>query len=108
MKLEDNKIKDLVSSVQFEPPRAIERKINYAIKEALSRKQSKPRWFYKVLVPVAMGIIFALLMVYPPQKSNQPRKQQISEIRTEFHIKDKNIKIIWIQTNNFKLRRTKT
>ncbi len=32
----------------------------------------------------------------------------IDEIRTEFELKDKNIKIIWFQKKDFKLRRTKS
>jgi hypothetical protein len=108
----DEKISGLVRSVEIEVPPAVEARI----REAAEKIRPRPRFFgwrparvywrrqarLLVLVPCAAAIIIlaALLLVPALRKPPAPK---ISEIRTEFEIADKNIKIIFIQRPDFKL-----
>jgi hypothetical protein len=101
-KILDEKIGRLVRSIDKNVPLAVEEKI----KAAAALLHPRPR-FYKLrlplmitLVPSAAAILLAAVLLLPLfQKPQQP----ISEIRTEFEIADKNIKIIFFQKPDFNL-----
>jgi hypothetical protein len=53
-------------------------------------------------------VIIAALVIFQPffnKKSIEPGTP-ITEIKSEFELRDKNIKILWVQKKDFKLRLT--
>ncbi len=91
---------------------AVERKLPQDVEESLDRKLQKVagagkghnhRWWYSPAIAAAL-LILALFM-QPLIRQTGPIPSPINEIRTEFEIKDKNIKIIWFQKKDFQLRR---
>jgi hypothetical protein len=72
---------------------------------AAQPRRSTWRWV-KIWVPLlAAGllvIVVSLPLLFPPR----PAIKKISQIRTEFTIPDKNIKILWVQRDDFHLTET--
>jgi len=98
----DERIAELVRSVRAEVPPGVEGRIKVAAAGMIPRaKRSwirRPLWL--ALVPSAAAIWLAVVALLPPgQKAEAP----IAEIRTEFEIADKDIKIIFFQKPDFNL-----
>lgn len=109
-KIDDHKISSLVQSVKYKIPEAVEDKINSAIEESKTIKSrsrffKKPLLWYPVSLTAALLIILTLSILINPLIEKKPalQKPPISEIRTQFEIKEKNIKILWIQKKDFQL-----
>lgn len=96
--------------------RALERseaEIPAAVRESLRRRSAvameKRRPFpWRAIVPwlpllaaAAIVVAFSLTVLYPPPA---PEKK-ITLIRTEFNLPGQNIKIIWVQRDDFRLTR---
>lgn len=56
-----------------------------------------------VLAAALLVIIFSIPLLFPPQAEIK----KISQIRTEFSIPEKNIKIVWVQRDDFHMPETK-
>ena len=100
----DEQISRLVRSIEREVPPALEARIRAAAAGAGLR----PSWWpgLRVLVPaLAGGLAAAALLFLMILLPGVPRRGPIlvSEIRTEFEIPEKNIKIIFFQRPNFQL-----
>ena len=99
----DEEICGLVQSVEAQIPAKIENELKTKT-ETLKPKHGI--WSKRLVLPlgvitsVAMIITIVLLLFSPIQKTLDP---QINEIYTEFEIKDKNIKIIFVQRPDFNL-----
>jgi hypothetical protein len=98
----DDKIARLVRSVELEVPPGVDAEIREAAEHLKPAprlfKMRRPLWL--ALIPSAAAALLAVIALLPtPQKPLSP----ISEIRTEFEIADKNIKIIFIQKPDFNL-----
>lgn len=52
-----------------------------------------------LLAAAALIVAFSLPLLYPPRAE----EKKITQIRTEFSLPDKNIKIIWVQRHDFRL-----
>lgn len=98
----DEQIAGIVRSVGFEVPAEVEAKI----REAAANLKPAPRLFkirrpfWLALIPSAAAVLLAVIALLPtPKRPPSP----IAEIRTEFEIADKNIKIIFIQKPDFNL-----
>lgn len=102
-RLLDEKIAGLVRSVESSVPPAVEEKIRVAASSARPCPRTVgghwPRLL--ILVPGAAAVVLAAFLLFPLLK--KPPAPRISEIRTEFEIADKNIKIIFIQRPDFNL-----
>lgn len=101
-KILDEKIARLVRSVELKVPEAVDVTIRAAAADLRPRSgfslMRRPLWL--ALIPSAAAILLAVFVLLPLfQKPQQP----ISEIRTEFEIADKNIKIIFFQKPDFNL-----
>ncbi len=98
----DEKIGRLVRSVELEVPEAAEARIRAAAADLRPRSgffaRRWPLWL--ALIPSAAAIFLAAFFLLPVFQKPQ---QTITEIRTEFEIADKNIKIIFFQRPDFKL-----
>ncbi|MGA2585746.1 MAG: hypothetical protein ABSF88_01765 [Candidatus Aminicenantales bacterium] len=101
-KILDEQISRLVRSVERTVPPLVETRILAAAEGLRPRAgisfMRRPLWL--ALIPGAAAVILAALFWLPIfQKPRQP----ISEIRTEFELPDKNIKIIFFQKPDFNL-----
>ena len=99
----DEEITRLVQSIEAPIPSKIENEL----RTKTERLKPKHRiWSKRLVLPLgvitsAAMIIFIVLFLFSPiQKISEPL---ISEIYTEFEIKDKNIKIIFVQRRDFSL-----
>ncbi len=108
-KIDDLLISDLVRSVKYEIPVTVEAKVT----AAMNRKKKAPRTgrsfvWYPVSAVLAMLIIVSFF-IFQPFAGNRiatpAAPTSITEIKTELELADKNIKIIWVQKEDFKLRR---
>ena len=105
MKIDDKFITDLVQNREIDLNANLDQKINAVIKSSSVKQKRSIKRFSLYLSPLVLGLI-VLFLIVPVFNSNQAG-DVINEIKTEFYIKDKNIKIIWIQKKNFKIRRKK-
>jgi hypothetical protein len=111
----DEEISRLVRSVERDVPPAVEASIRGAAEAIRPRprffgRHRRPAWVLSRrgirTLALASGaacvivVLGALLFVPALRKPPAPR---ISEIRTEFEIADKNIKIVFVQRPDFKL-----
>ncbi len=99
----DEKICGLVQSVETQIPS----KLDNELRTKTERLKPKHRiWSQRLVLPlgvitsVAMIITMVLFLFSPIQKTSETL---ISEIYTEFEIKDKNIMIIFVQRPDFNL-----
>jgi hypothetical protein len=109
-KLDDEMISALVRSVKYKIPDTVEESIDEAIDQAAAKKKrarqfKRPLLWYPVSVAAALAII-AVLLVFQSFVDKKPIEPAdlISEIKTEFELKDKNIKILWVQKKDFNLK----
>ena len=107
-KIDDEMISTLVRSVQYKLPESVEEQVNAAMAKTKTRKfrlLKRPLFWYPVSAAAAM-VIIAVLVIFQPFFSNKTVEPDtpITEIKTEFELRDKNIKILWIQKKDFKLR----
>lgn len=99
----DEEITRLVQRVEASIPPNVENELRTKT-EALKPKHRI--WTNRLVLPLgvitsaAVIIMIVLFLFSPIQKSAEPL---ISEIYTEFEIKDKNIKIIFVQRRDFNL-----
>ena len=105
-KIDDALISGLVRSVRVEIPGTVEAKVTAAMHktEKVPRTGRSFLW-YPVSAVLAMLIIVSVFIFQPFVRNRVESPTPISEIRTELELADKNIKIIWVQKENFKLRR---
>lgn len=107
-KIDDEKISRLVQAVQYEVPPVVEDRLNRSLVN-WGKSKTVPRSRFlswrPAAVVLAATILIAALFTFQPFKKNTAEPDPISEIRTEFELKGKNIKIIWFQKKDFKLRR---
>ena len=98
----DESISRLVRSVEREVPPALDRRIREAADRLTSRAGRSDRrrpWLLALIPGTAVALLAAFLLFPRPSTAPNP----ISEIRTEFEIADKNIKIIFFQKPDFHL-----
>lgn len=99
----DEEITRLVQSVEASIPPNVENELRTKT-EALKPKHRI--WTNRLVLPLgvitsaAVIIMIVLFLFSPIQKTSEPL---ISEIYTEFEIKDKNIMIIFVQSRDFNL-----
>ncbi len=107
-KIDDEMISTLVRSVQYKIPDSVEEQVNASMaktKTGLPRLFKRPLSWYPVSAVAALVIIAALAIFQPfVNKETIAPGAPITEIKTEFELRDKNIKILWVQKKDFKLR----
>lgn len=98
----DESISRLVRSVEHEVPTALDRRIQEAADKFTSRaeRSNRRRPWLLALIPGAAAALLAASLFFPrPSTAPDP----ISEIRTEFEIAGKNIKVVFFQKPDFHL-----
>jgi hypothetical protein len=99
----DEKISRIVQSIESDIPASVEEKL-MATAETIrpfQRIRLKPLPLSLGILSSAAMIILAFLFLFPLFHRNA--EPQITEIITEFELRDKNIKIIFIQSQDFTL-----
>ena len=99
----DGKITRLVQSIESDIPASVEEKLIETAEtlRPLHKIRAKRLPLSLGILTSAAMILLAFLFLFPLFKKNAG--QQISEIITEFELRDKNIKIIFIQSHDFDL-----
>jgi len=97
----DEEMTRLVRSVERGVPAAVENKLKAAAVTLRPRRRNPSirRPLLLVALPGAVVVVLAFLFVFSPVRDL--KAPQITEIRTEFEIADKNIKIIFVQKPDF-------
>ena len=98
----DKTISRIVRSADSDVPPELERKIQTRAKELAAHRGKRPvRWpIWIAATACASAFLLAILLIYPI--SPGPARE-VAEIRTEFEIPEKNIKIIFVQRADFPL-----
>lgn len=102
-KILDEQISRLVRGVERAVPPAVETRL-LAAAEGLRPRAGRfwlRRPFWLTLIPSAAAVLLAVLVLVLAMR--RPPVSPIAEIRTEFEIADKNIKIIFFQKPDFNL-----
>jgi hypothetical protein len=98
----DQRISELIRSVHAEVPDALDRRIRAAAREEERKTRARGRILRWALVPTAAtALLLAAALVWPV--FFKPAPTAIAEIRTEFEIPGKDIKIVFFQKPDFKL-----
>jgi hypothetical protein len=105
-KIIDDEIASLVQAASAPIPEAIERRIaERSVLQAAGPRRRFRRILFRsdlwALVACGAALVAACLLLIPALR--RPPSSYFSEIRTEFEIPDKNIKIIFLQRPDFKL-----
>jgi hypothetical protein len=100
----DERITGLVRSVELIVPDVLNERVRAAARSLAPNprpaSRAGRRRLWPILVPSAAFALAAALMVLPALR--RPSAPPIAEIRTEFELADKNIKIIFFQKSDFK------
>ncbi len=99
----DEEIARLVRSVEIQVPQDLDDRIRAAaagLRQSHGRSRVRRFWFLALVPGAAAAFLIAVLI--GPELRPQP-DSPISEIRTEFELVDKNIKVIFIQRPDFHL-----
>ena len=109
-KITDETISRLLQTVRYDIPPALEDRLDFTIVGWEKREQKKitrRRFFvwYPAAAVLTASVLIAALFIFKPFAGDSSAPAALSEIRTEFELKDKNIKIIWFQKKDFELRR---
>ncbi len=96
----DESISRLVHGIQHDIPPSMEEEIHRK-SEALEPRPDLPsyRRLLWTLLPSGAALILGVMLLR--QAPMKPRNSDISEIRTQFEIADKNITIVFIQKPDF-------
>ena len=106
-KILDEKISQLVRSLEKDLPPELEERV--VLRASAAAAAGMPRhsglfrkWpFVWAAIPGGAALFLALILLWPALR--KPQETQITEIRTQFELVDKNITIIFIQKPAFKL-----
>ncbi|MGZ7046146.1 MAG: hypothetical protein ACXVJK_07470 [Candidatus Aminicenantales bacterium] len=97
----DEELAKLVRSVERSVPPDVEHKLQVAAATLRPRRRNPliRRPLLLAALPAVAIVVLAFLFIVRPARG--PEVPQISEIRTEFEIADKNITIVFVQRPDF-------
>ncbi len=110
--INDEDIKGVMDSLNIDIPEEVDRKINTMIRDEIKSSASF-RSFSTRLNPFikwspAFAAAILLIIIGSAQLyRNSTEQDPVKEIRIEYEIKDKNIKILWVKKEGFLLKRRK-
>jgi len=108
-KLDDQMISRFTRSVKYKIPEAVEERVTTALTKEKKGKTMGPVrsrvWFPLSVSAAAAAVIIAAIFIFQPFLNNRSEPvTPITEIKTEFELNDKNIKILWVQKKDFDLK----
>ncbi|MCU0237542.1 MAG: hypothetical protein MUC72_10720 [Acidobacteria bacterium] len=99
----DRFIVSALECAQAEIPVVLRDKTRQRVTQAAPRQRphawKQVAFWGPLLAAAALIVAFSLPLLYPPRAE----EKKITQIRTEFSLPDKNIKIIWVQRDDFRL-----
>jgi len=98
----DERIAALVRSVHAEVPAELEERIRTAARNEERKLRARQRVLRWSLIPAAAAALVLGVFLASPV-AHRPVPREIAEIRTEFEIPGKDIKIVFFQKPDFKL-----
>jgi len=111
---DDETISSLVRSVQYTLPGSLDREVNTLLVQANREKRIfKPVFWYPITAAASLAIMLIFTLFQPfwqenntgaPKENLNSSPAPITEIKTEFDLPQSNIKIVWVQKKDFKLR----
>lgn len=105
----DRRIADLVQSVRVNLPPELDEQVTIELEKKNNKSGShfytQSSWLPVTALAAALLLLAVLYIFQPFTDSNNQDvvEKNISEIKTEIYIQDKNIKILWVQKQGFKL-----
>lgn len=99
----DERIAALVRSVHAEVPAGLEERIRAAARNEEQKTRARQRILRWTLIPAAAAALVLAAFLASPVALKPVRTDTIAEIRTEFEIPGKDIKIVFFQKPDFKL-----
>jgi len=100
--LDDRIISDVVRSVRYKIPYAVDERV----KAAIIKPPLHLLWFRLSFSAAVLAVLVIAVFFFQPYfKDTVEPVSSITEIKTQFELKDSNIKILWVQKKDFKLRR---
>jgi len=75
----------------------VRRRVTASVERPLRAAWKRNALWGSLLAAAILAFVIALPQLFPPE----PAARKISQIRTEFSIPEKNIKIIWVQRDDF-------
>ena len=108
--INDEDIKNVMNSLKTEIPEELDKKINEMIPNEVVSRGSAGSFFTKMnpflkWSPAFISVIFLMVLGFFQLRTNIPENKPMKEIRIEYEIKDKNIKILWVKKEGFLLKR---
>jgi len=99
----DEELKSIVRSVEHEVPPGLVEKVRAAAEARRTQFRSPFSRIRRpiVLASLSVAAIIFLAFLFIPPSVHRHAAPQIAEIRTEFELADKNIKIIFVQKPDF-------
>lgn len=115
----DRMISNCIQASQYEVPEELDQRLTEFILNPGKSKLKAPEFLrhysfnkklwlrWSVSMTFGMILLLAIFTLQPPIKPHQSEPaSNISEIKTEFELSDKNIKILWVQKKDFELKRS--
>lgn len=98
----DRFITEALARSESEVPAAV--RVRIERRTAAGRRISSLPWrrlvpWLPLLAAAALIVAFSLPLLVPPQAG----EKKITEIRTEFELPEQNIRIVWVQRDDFRL-----
>jgi hypothetical protein len=90
---------DLVASLVQSTDRRLPEALDDSIRRSLNRKRSW--WLYPLAAAASVVLAVGLWRLAPFGETPSQQVSPVTEIRTQFEISEQNIKIIWVQKQNF-------
>jgi hypothetical protein len=103
-RVDDRSIESAVRSVNVSLPETLDQKVT----AALRAKDKKPRLWYPLATAAALLLAAVMVFIFQPFSGTTVETDTpapITEIKTELTLSHANIKILWVQKKDFKLRR---
>ena len=99
----DRFISGILKKNELEIPSELQGKLRGRVSD-LAQHGRRSAWDrFEIWVPLLAAALLLLVVSLPLLVPPQPATKKISQIRTEFSIPDKNIRILWVQREDFHL-----
>ncbi len=108
--IKDEDIKRIMDSLETEIPEEVDIRVNEMIRHETVSRGSFRSFFTDMnpfikWSPAVVSVILLMVLGFFQLRTDIPENKPMQEIRIEYEIKDKNIKILWVKKEEFLLPR---